>query len=79
MVIKECVWDYRNPYKWMERLREGLPHLIISVAITGGVHGKEYNENLPETPEEQAEQAHDSCEAGASIVHFMRGTWNAGG
>jgi len=42
----DYIWDYRNPYKWMEKTRRGMPPLIISCAITGGVHGKEYNENL---------------------------------
>lgn len=63
------IWDYRDPYAWMAKVREGLPPLIISVAITGGVQGKEMNENLPETPEEQAEQTREVYEAGASIVH----------
>jgi 3-keto-5-aminohexanoate cleavage enzyme len=65
----DYIWDYRNPYKWMEKTRKGLPPLIISCAITGGVHGKEFNENLPETPEEQAEQTYVAYKAGASIVH----------
>ncbi len=63
------IWDYRDPYAWMAKVREGLPPLIVSVAITGGVQGKEMNENLPETPEEQAEQTREAYEAGASIVH----------
>jgi 3-keto-5-aminohexanoate cleavage enzyme len=63
------IWDYRDPYAWMLKVREGLPPLIISCAITGGVQGKEMNENLPETPEEQAEQTKEAYEAGASIVH----------
>ncbi len=65
----DYMWDYRNPYEWMSRTRKGLPPLIISVAITGGVEGKEANENLPETPEEQAEQTYEAYKAGASIVH----------
>lgn len=47
-----------------------MPPLIISVAVTGGVHGKESNPNLPETPEEQAQQAYEAYKAGASIVHI---------
>lgn len=66
---EEYMWDYRNPYEWMQRTRKGLPPLIISCAITGGVQGKEANENLPETPEEQAEQTFEAYRAGASIVH----------
>jgi 3-keto-5-aminohexanoate cleavage enzyme len=69
MNTEDYMWDYRNPYEWMGRVRKGLPPLIISVAITGGVQGKEMNENLPETPEEQAAQTKEAYEAGASIVH----------
>jgi 3-keto-5-aminohexanoate cleavage enzyme len=44
--------------------------LIITVATTGGVHGKETNPNLPETPEEIAEDVKRCEEFGASIVHL---------
>ena len=44
--------------------------LIITVAPTGGVHGKETHPDLPETPEEVAEAAAACEEAGASIVHL---------
>ncbi|EJN57948.1 BKACE family enzyme [Halogranum rubrum] len=44
--------------------------LIISVATTGGHHGKEANPNLPEQPEEIARDV-AACEAaGASMVHI---------
>ena len=69
MEMNDYIWDYRDPYSWMKKVGKGLPPMIISVAITGGVHGKEYNENLPEMPEEQAEQTHEAYKAGASIVH----------
>ena len=43
--------------------------LIISVATTGGHHGKEANPNLPEQPDEIARDV-QACEAaGASMVH----------
>ena len=67
--------DYSNPYaylKMMEHGISGLPPLIISVAITGGIHGKELNSNLPELPEEQAEQTYEAYKAGASLVHIHR-------
>jgi 3-keto-5-aminohexanoate cleavage enzyme len=51
-----------------------LPPLIITVAITGGLHGKELNPNLPETAEEQAEQTYEAYQAGASHVHIHRRT-----
>lgn len=43
--------------------------LIISVAPTGGMHGKEANPNLPEQPEEILADVKACREAGASIVH----------
>ncbi|SEP28361.1 3-keto-5-aminohexanoate cleavage enzyme [Halogranum amylolyticum] len=44
--------------------------LIISVATTGGHHGKEANPNLPEQPEEIAQDVKDCEAAGASMVHI---------
>jgi len=70
---KDYIWDYTNPYKYLEKTRRGLsslPPLIISVAITGGMQGKEANPNLPESVEEQAEQTYDAYKAGATIVHI---------
>ena len=52
-----------------EQYLSGEP-LIITVALTGGVHGKEANPNLPETPEEIAEAAANVEEAGAAMVHL---------
>jgi len=49
--------------------RDGKP-LIVTAALTGGVHGKEANPNLPETPAEIGTAA-AACEAaGASVVHL---------
>lgn len=44
--------------------------VVLTVAPTGGVHGKEKNPNLPEQPEEVAEDVRACEEAGASIVHL---------
>lgn len=44
--------------------------IIISVATTGGLHGKDANPNLPEQPEEIAADVRACEEAGASIVHL---------
>ncbi|WP_435335825.1 3-keto-5-aminohexanoate cleavage protein [Haloarchaeobius sp. TZWWS8] len=44
--------------------------LVISVATTGGHQGKEANPNLPEQPEEIAQDLAECEEAGASIVHI---------
>lgn len=66
----EHIWDYRNPYEWMKRVRKSsLPPLIICCAITGGIQGKEANPNMPETPEEQAKQAYEAYKAGVSMIH----------
>ena len=44
--------------------------VIITAAITGGIHGKFANENLPVTPEEQAQAALECYNAGASVLHL---------
>ncbi|MBT3312193.1 MAG: 3-keto-5-aminohexanoate cleavage protein [Desulfobacterales bacterium] len=44
--------------------------LILTAAVTGGLHGKAANPNLPEQPEEQIQHAVDAWKAGASIVHL---------
>lgn len=65
-------WSYADPRAYLQHARHGmedLPPLIITVAITGGVQGKESNPALPETPAEQAQATYDAWNAGASIVH----------
>ena len=65
-------WDYTDPRQYLEHARygaESLPPLIVTVAITGGVQGKEVNSALPETPAEQAESTYEAWNAGASVVH----------
>jgi 3-keto-5-aminohexanoate cleavage enzyme len=44
--------------------------LIITAAITGGIHGKWANSSLPISAEEQAQAALECYNAGASIVHI---------
>ncbi|MDL5360611.1 3-keto-5-aminohexanoate cleavage protein [Halalkalicoccus sp. NIPERK01] len=43
--------------------------VILTVATTGGVHGKDANPNLPEQPEEIARDVRDCERLGASIAH----------
>jgi 3-keto-5-aminohexanoate cleavage enzyme len=43
--------------------------LIVTVATTGGVHGKDANPNLPEQPDEIARQVRECEKLGAAIVH----------
>jgi 3-keto-5-aminohexanoate cleavage enzyme len=44
--------------------------LIISVALTGNVHTKEHNTNIPITPDEIADDVQKCFEAGARVFHI---------
>jgi 3-keto-5-aminohexanoate cleavage enzyme len=44
--------------------------LIVTAALTGGVHGKEANPAIPETPAEIGQAAGTAEAAGASVVHL---------
>jgi 3-keto-5-aminohexanoate cleavage enzyme len=69
--MPDPLWDFKNPYEWMERTaRSNLPPLIVCCAISGGIQGKETNPNLPETAEEQAQSAYEAYAAGASMIHI---------
>ncbi|QLG26609.1 3-keto-5-aminohexanoate cleavage protein [Halorarum halophilum] len=48
---------------------DGKP-VVVTAALTGGIHGKETHPGLPETPEEIAAAAAACEEAGAAIVHL---------
>lgn len=63
-------FDYTSSAEFMERVRTGMPPVIICVACNGGIQGKEANEVIPETAEEIAESVHAAYEAGASMVHI---------
>ena len=57
--------------QWIARVAAGnLPPLMITVAVTGGVQGKEINPNHPETAEEQVSQLQECYKLGASMVHL---------
>jgi 3-keto-5-aminohexanoate cleavage enzyme len=43
--------------------------VIITCALTGGIHGKEANPNLPEQPDEIVEQGVAAWRAGAAVLH----------
>ncbi len=65
-------WSYADPREYLRHAQkglQGLPPLIITVAITGGAQGKEENSALPESPQEQAASTYEAWNAGASIVH----------
>jgi 3-keto-5-aminohexanoate cleavage enzyme len=54
----------------MEKVRTGMPPLIICLCSNGGVQGKEYNEAIPETADEIADSVFAAYQAGASMVHI---------
>ena len=64
------IWPYTDSYAFMEKVRKGMPPVIICLASNGGIQGKEYNPNLPETADEIADSVHEAYEAGASMVHL---------
>jgi 3-keto-5-aminohexanoate cleavage enzyme len=63
-------FNYSNSHDFMERVRTGMPPLIICVACNGGIQGKEANEFIPETADEIAESVQGAYEAGAAMVHI---------
>jgi 3-keto-5-aminohexanoate cleavage enzyme len=44
--------------------------VVITCALTGGIHGKEANPNLPEQPDEIVEQGIAAWRAGAAVLHI---------
>ncbi len=68
--IPDYTWDYGNTHAWIGKVNSSFPPAIVCCAITGGAHGKEASEYLPETAEEQADQAYEAYRAGASMVHI---------
>ena len=67
--LHDFMWDFSNSYEWMERTSK-FPPLVITIAVNGGIQGKERHPELPELPQEIAAQAQEAYEAGASIVHI---------
>lgn len=61
---------YTHSGEFMERVRSGMPPLIICVACNGGIQGKEANDVIPETADEIADSVFGAYEAGASMVHL---------
>lgn len=65
----DASWAYTDSFAFMQRVREGMPPVIICCACNGGMQGKEYNENVPETPDEIADSVYAAYRAGAAMVH----------
>ncbi len=51
-------------------VKKNMDKMVITCAVTGAETTKQDNPNLPITPEEISRAAHDSCLAGASILHL---------
>lgn len=74
---EECLLEnYKDTYDYCRRLQRGglseFPPMIVTCAITGSNAGKEINPNLPESLDEQVEQAYGAYKAGAAVVHIHR-------
>jgi 3-keto-5-aminohexanoate cleavage enzyme len=69
LTMEDTCWRFSDNREWREHFKKW-PPVIITCAITGGVHGKAANPNLPETPEEQADSAYEAYKAGAAMVHI---------
>ncbi len=50
-------------------LQQNPGKVIITCALTGGIHGKEANPHLPEQPDEIVEQGIAAWRAGAAVLH----------
>ena len=53
----------------MSAWRPSTEPVVITCALTGGIHGKEANSNLPEQPDEIVEEGIAAWRAGAAILH----------
>lgn len=65
----DLTWEYLDRHPYTRRIKEGMPPVIITCAVTGE-HQKSQNPNVPATAEEQAADAAAVCAAGASIIHI---------
>ena len=51
-------------------MAKGQKKVIISCAVTGGIHTPSLSPYLPSTPEQIAAQAIDAAKAGAAVLHI---------
>src|SRR5580698_10305507 len=64
------LYRYTNSFDFLDKVRSGMPPLVICVACNGGIQGKEANENIPETADEIAESVGAAYDSGAAMVHI---------
>lgn len=65
----DLTWEYLDRHRYVQKIKEGMPPVIITCAVTGE-HQKSQNPNVPVTAEEQAAEAAAVYAAGASIIHI---------
>ena len=65
----DITWDYANAREYIRRIHQGMPPVLISVAVTGE-HQKSDNPGVPVTAVEQADEAAAVYAAGARIIHI---------
>lgn len=63
-------FNYTDSQEFMERVRVGMPPVIICVACNGGIQGREANDALPETAEQIADSVGAAYDSGAAMVHI---------
>jgi 3-keto-5-aminohexanoate cleavage enzyme len=68
--LRQPWFDYTDSHQFMERVRTGMPPLIICAACNGGIQGKEASGVIPETADEIADSVQAAYEAGAAMVHI---------
>jgi 3-keto-5-aminohexanoate cleavage enzyme len=69
MASSLATFRYTDSFAFMDRVRGGMPPMILCVACNGGVQGKEANDCIPETPDEIAESVGAAYDEGAVMVH----------
>jgi 3-keto-5-aminohexanoate cleavage enzyme len=69
MCIKNIKWQIKLSVIIILKDAISMKKVILTAALTGGIHGKELNPNMPEQPDEIVQQAVDSANAGATVIH----------
>ena len=67
--FEDAAFRYTETTSYLDRVRRGLPPVIICCAVNGGVQGKEVNPAIPESAEEVADAVFAAYRAGAAMVH----------
>lgn len=67
--LEDAGFRYTDTSRYLDRVRRGLPPVIICCAVNGGVQGKEVNPAIPESAEEVADAVRAAYRAGAAMVH----------